>query len=93
MISTGSAAIYWVRVCVFAPLGVYTECQNCNPERAQKLLVRVSPYWGKTTCLRLALEADDKNFVAQSGVQVGLECRDRGAFGVAFLILLCSIIL
>ncbi|XP_016519295.1 transient receptor potential cation channel subfamily M member 2-like [Poecilia formosa] len=50
-------------------IGVFSECYNNNEERAQKLLVRVSRLWGETTCLRLALEADDKNFVAHSGVQ------------------------
>lgn len=56
-------------LCVFVP-GVFSQCHKNDEERARKLLVRVSPFWGKTTCLRLALEADDKNFVAQSGVQV-----------------------
>lgn len=56
-------------MCVCVP-GVFSECHNSDEERAQKLLVRVSPFWGRTTCLRLALEADDKSFVAQSGVQV-----------------------
>ncbi|XP_078142127.1 transient receptor potential cation channel subfamily M member 2 [Centroberyx gerrardi] len=50
-------------------IGVFSECYSCDEERAQKLLVRASPSWGRTTCLRLALEADDKSFVAQSGVQ------------------------
>ncbi len=56
-------------VCVCVP-GVFSECHNNDEERAQKLLVRASPFWGSTTCLRLALEANDKSFVAQSGVQV-----------------------
>uniref|UniRef100_A0A3Q1J6J4 Transient receptor potential cation channel, subfamily M, member 2 n=1 Tax=Anabas testudineus TaxID=64144 RepID=A0A3Q1J6J4_ANATE len=50
-------------------IGVFTECHNSDEERAEKLLVRVSPFWGRTTCLRFALEADDENFVAHSGVQ------------------------
>ncbi|XP_067370897.1 transient receptor potential cation channel subfamily M member 2 isoform X3 [Channa argus] len=50
-------------------IGVFTECHRSDEDRARKLLVRSSPFWGKTTCLRLALEADDKSFVAQSGVQ------------------------
>lgn len=58
-----------VCVCVHTP-GVFTECHNSDEERAEKLLVRVSPFWGRTTCLRFALEADDENFVAHSGVQV-----------------------
>jgi len=57
-------------VIVYACTGVFSECHNSDGERAQKLLVRVSHSWGGTTCLRLALEADDKNFVALSGVQV-----------------------
>lgn len=50
--------------------GVFTECHNSDESRAKKLLVRMSHLWGRTTCLRLALEADDKNIIAQSGVQV-----------------------
>uniref|UniRef100_A0A8C6WVK5 Transient receptor potential cation channel, subfamily M, member 2 n=1 Tax=Neogobius melanostomus TaxID=47308 RepID=A0A8C6WVK5_9GOBI len=52
-------------------MDVFSECYSCDEERAQKLLVRVSPFWGRTTCLRMALEADTQKFVAQSGVQVG----------------------
>ncbi|XP_028993467.1 transient receptor potential cation channel subfamily M member 2 isoform X2 [Betta splendens] len=50
-------------------IGVFIECHNSDEERTRKLLVRASPFWGRTTCLRLALEADDETFVAQSGVQ------------------------
>nr|XP_061799468.1 transient receptor potential cation channel subfamily M member 2-like [Nerophis lumbriciformis] len=50
-------------------IGVFTQCYSSGEERAKKLLVRVSPFWGKTTCLRLALEANCKSFVALSGVQ------------------------
>lgn len=56
-------------VCVCAA-GVFSECHKNDEERAQMLLVRVSPHWGRTMCLQLALEANDKDFVAQSGVQV-----------------------
>lgn len=56
-------------VCVCAA-GVFSECHKNDEKRAQVLLVRVSPLWGKTICLQLALEASDKDFVAQSGVQV-----------------------
>uniref|UniRef100_A0A4W5JLU3 TRPM-like domain-containing protein n=2 Tax=Hucho hucho TaxID=62062 RepID=A0A4W5JLU3_9TELE len=52
-------------------IGVFSECHCCDEERAQRLLIRISSSWGQTTCLRLALEADDKSFVAHSGVQVG----------------------
>ncbi|XP_061143606.1 transient receptor potential cation channel subfamily M member 2 isoform X3 [Syngnathus typhle] len=50
-------------------IGVFTKCYSESEERAKRLLVRVSPFWGKTTCLRLALEANCKSFVALSGVQ------------------------
>ncbi|XP_039598768.1 transient receptor potential cation channel subfamily M member 2 [Polypterus senegalus] len=50
-------------------IGVFTECYRRDEERAQKLLTRVSKSWGHTTCVRLALEANDQNFVAQGGVQ------------------------
>lgn len=56
-------------VCVRSP-GIFSECHKNDEARAQTLLVRVSPHWGRTTCLQLALEANDKDFVAQSGVQV-----------------------
>ncbi|KAJ3591817.1 hypothetical protein NHX12_006949 [Muraenolepis orangiensis] len=49
---------------------VFSECHSCDEERAQRLLIRVSPSWGRTTCVRLALEADDKSFVAHCGVQM-----------------------
>ncbi|KAG9349264.1 hypothetical protein JZ751_027707 [Albula glossodonta] len=50
-------------------IGVFSECYRQDEQRAQKLLIRISPSWGRTTCLRLALEADNKNFVAHAGVQ------------------------
>ncbi|XP_042192415.1 transient receptor potential cation channel subfamily M member 2 isoform X2 [Callorhinchus milii] len=50
-------------------IGVFTECYRKDPKRAQKLLIRVSNAWGNTTCLRLAIEGDDQNFMAQGGVQ------------------------
>ncbi|XP_041921258.1 transient receptor potential cation channel subfamily M member 2 [Alosa sapidissima] len=50
-------------------IGVFSECHSWDDQRAQRLLIRISPSWGKTTCLRLALEANDKSFVAHSGVQ------------------------
>ncbi|XP_041117862.1 transient receptor potential cation channel subfamily M member 2-like isoform X2 [Polyodon spathula] len=50
-------------------IGVFTECHQRDELRAQKLLTRESVAWGDTTCLRLAVEANDKNFVAQGGVQ------------------------
>ncbi|XP_021505346.2 transient receptor potential cation channel subfamily M member 2 isoform X4 [Meriones unguiculatus] len=51
-------------------IGVFTECYRKDEERAQKLLVRVSEAWGKTTCLQLALEAKDMKFVSHGGIQL-----------------------
>ncbi|XP_072117252.1 transient receptor potential cation channel subfamily M member 2 [Mobula birostris] len=50
-------------------LGLFSKCYRKHAKRAQKLLVRVSSTWGNTTCLRLALEADSKKFMAHGGVQ------------------------
>uniref|UniRef100_A0A672J1U7 Transient receptor potential cation channel, subfamily M, member 2 n=1 Tax=Salarias fasciatus TaxID=181472 RepID=A0A672J1U7_SALFA len=75
-------------------IGVFSECHVNDGERAQKLLVRVSHSWGKTTCLRLALEADDKNFVAQSGVQALLTqiwCGELSVDNPVWRVLLCMV--
>lgn len=81
-----------VRVCVCAA-GVFSHCHRNDDERAQMLLVRVSPHWGRTVCLQLALEASDKDFVAQSGVQVGNDLSEltsgRGQRDPAVLAKLC----
>ncbi|XP_032986871.1 transient receptor potential cation channel subfamily M member 2 isoform X2 [Rhinolophus ferrumequinum] len=76
-------------------IGVFTECYRKDEERAQKLLIRVSEAWGKTTCLRLALEAKDMKFVSHGGVQAfltkvwwGLLCVDNGLWRV----LLCMLV-
>ncbi|XP_041662819.1 transient receptor potential cation channel subfamily M member 2-like isoform X1 [Cheilinus undulatus] len=75
-------------------IGVFTECNKNDEERAQKLLVRSSPYWGRTTCLRLALEADDKSFVAQSGVQALLTqiwCGELSVDNSVWRVLICMV--
>uniref|UniRef100_A0A671N6H1 Transient receptor potential cation channel, subfamily M, member 2 n=1 Tax=Sinocyclocheilus anshuiensis TaxID=1608454 RepID=A0A671N6H1_9TELE len=51
-------------------IGVFSDCHSWDAQRAQKLLIRISPSWGRSTCLWLALEADAKSFIAHSGVQV-----------------------
>ncbi|XP_062988393.1 transient receptor potential cation channel subfamily M member 2 isoform X1 [Elgaria multicarinata webbii] len=53
-------------------IGVFTECYRKDEERAQKLLIRVSDAWGKTTCLQLALEAKNMKFVSHGGIQAFL---------------------
>ncbi|XP_070693966.1 transient receptor potential cation channel subfamily M member 2 [Pempheris klunzingeri] len=75
-------------------IGVFSECHSCDEERARKLLVRTSPFWGKTTCLRLALEADDKSFVAQSGVQALLTqiwCGELSVDNPLWRVLICMV--
>ncbi|KAM4626692.1 transient receptor potential cation channel subfamily M member 2 [Discoglossus pictus] len=53
-------------------IGIFTECYRKDEERALKLLIRVSEAWGKTTCLKLALEAKNMKFVSHGGVQAFL---------------------
>ncbi|KAM7106682.1 transient receptor potential cation channel subfamily M member 2 isoform 6-T6 [Ciconia maguari] len=60
-------------------ISVFTDCYRKDEERAQKLLTRVSEAWGKTTCLQLALEAKNMNFVSHGGVQL---LYDPDEFGV-----------
>ncbi|XP_069388931.1 transient receptor potential cation channel subfamily M member 2 isoform X2 [Paralichthys olivaceus] len=75
-------------------IGVFSNCHNSNEERAQKLLVRASPFWGETTCLRLALEANDKSFVAQSGVQALLTqiwCGELSVDNPVWRVMVCMV--
>ncbi|CAB1430717.1 unnamed protein product [Pleuronectes platessa] len=75
-------------------IGVFSICHNSDEERAQKLLVRSSPFWGKTTCLRLALEANDKSFVAQSGVQALLTqiwCGELSVDNPVWRVMVCMV--
>ncbi|XP_047193404.1 transient receptor potential cation channel subfamily M member 2 [Scophthalmus maximus] len=75
-------------------IGVFSKCHNSDEERAQKLLVRASPIWGRTTCLRLALEADDKSFVAQSSVQALLTqiwCGELSVDNPVWRVLVCMV--
>ncbi|XP_077786135.1 transient receptor potential cation channel subfamily M member 2 isoform X6 [Podarcis muralis] len=53
----------------YRAIGVLTECYRKDEERAQKLLIRISDAWGKTTCLQLALEAKNMKFVSYGGIQ------------------------
>ncbi|KAM8855420.1 transient receptor potential cation channel subfamily M member 2 isoform 2-T2 [Spinachia spinachia] len=75
-------------------IGVFSECHSSDEERARELLVRASPSWGRTTCLRLALEADDKSFVAQSGVQAFLTqiwCGGLSVDNPVWRVLICMV--
>ncbi|XP_069495749.1 transient receptor potential cation channel subfamily M member 2-like [Ambystoma mexicanum] len=59
------AALYEERA-----VGVFSECYRKNEIRAEELLTRISPAWGKTTCLQLAREAKAMRFMSQGGVQI-----------------------
>ncbi|KAM8857100.1 transient receptor potential cation channel subfamily M member 2-like [Synchiropus picturatus] len=75
-------------------IGVFTQCYNSDQGRARKLLVRASPFWGRTTCLRLALRAGDKNFVALSGVQAHLTqiwCGELSVDNPVWRVFICMI--
>ncbi|XP_023136566.3 transient receptor potential cation channel subfamily M member 2 isoform X1 [Amphiprion ocellaris] len=75
-------------------IGVFSECHSSDGERARKLLVRASHLWGRTTCLRLALEADDKSFVAQPGVQALLTqiwCGELSVDNPVWRVLVCMV--
>ncbi|XP_053732117.1 transient receptor potential cation channel subfamily M member 2-like isoform X1 [Synchiropus splendidus] len=75
-------------------IGVFTQCYNSDQEHAKKLLVRVSPFWGRTTCLRLALRADNKNFVALTGVQAHLTqiwCGELSVDNPVWRVFICMI--
>ncbi|XP_030829332.1 transient receptor potential cation channel subfamily M member-like 2 isoform X2 [Strongylocentrotus purpuratus] len=50
-------------------IGVLNECYIEDEKRSALLLVFELPSWGNSTCLSLAVEAMDKNFIAHPGVQ------------------------
>ncbi|XP_008402157.1 transient receptor potential cation channel subfamily M member 2-like isoform X2 [Poecilia reticulata] len=75
-------------------IGVFSNCYKNDEERAQKLLVRISSLWGETTCLRLALEADNKKFVAELGVQdllTQIWCGELSVNNPVWRVLLCMV--
>ncbi|XP_041432693.1 transient receptor potential cation channel subfamily M member 2 isoform X2 [Xenopus laevis] len=80
-------------------IGVFSECYRKDEERALKLLIRVSEAWGKTTSLKLALEAKDMKFVSHGGVQAfltrvwwGKLCVDNGLWRVILCMLFFPLI-
>ena len=50
-------------------IGVLNECYEEDEERSALLLVCELPFWGNSTCLTIAVNAEDMNFIAHSGVQ------------------------
>ncbi|KAM8975634.1 transient receptor potential cation channel subfamily M member 2-like [Pelodytes ibericus] len=53
-------------------VGVFSECYRNDEKRAELLLIRVSPKWGKTTSLELAQGSHGLAFMSQGGVQMFL---------------------
>uniref|UniRef100_A0A3B3YQT6 Uncharacterized protein n=1 Tax=Poecilia mexicana TaxID=48701 RepID=A0A3B3YQT6_9TELE len=75
-------------------IGVFSKCYKNDEERAQKLLVRISSLWGETTCLRLALEANNKKFVAELGVQdllTQIWCGELSVNNPVWRVLVCMV--
>ncbi|XP_073710852.1 transient receptor potential cation channel subfamily M member 2-like [Misgurnus anguillicaudatus] len=75
-------------------MGVFSECHTSDPQRAQKLLIRMSPSWGRCTCLWLALEAQNKRFIAHSGVQSLLTqiwCGELSVENTYWKVLVCMV--
>ena len=50
-------------------IGVLNECYNEDEERTALILVRELRSWGNQTCLGIAVNADNKEFIGHSGVQ------------------------
>ncbi|XP_071482950.1 transient receptor potential cation channel subfamily M member 2-like, partial [Diadema antillarum] len=50
-------------------IGVLNECYEEDEERSALILVSELPHWGNSTCLTIAVNAMNKNFIAHSGVQ------------------------
>ncbi|XP_075245141.1 transient receptor potential cation channel subfamily M member-like 2 isoform X2 [Convolutriloba macropyga] len=50
-------------------IGILNQCQEDNDEQTQKILIREQPSFAKLTCIDLAVVADSKRFIAQTGCQ------------------------
>ncbi|XP_058248309.1 transient receptor potential cation channel subfamily M member 2 [Hemibagrus wyckioides] len=75
-------------------IGVFSECHRYDEQRAQRLLTRVSPSWGRTTSLCLALEAHDRSFIAHPGVQALLTqiwCGELAVENPQWKLMLCML--
>ncbi|KAK3605981.1 hypothetical protein CHS0354_019660 [Potamilus streckersoni] len=50
-------------------IGVLKECYSTDEIKAQCLLIRELPQWGATTCILIAVKADNKRFISQTACQ------------------------
>ncbi|CAL1536039.1 unnamed protein product, partial [Lymnaea stagnalis] len=50
-------------------IGVINNCYSSDEKRTHHLLVHDMPHWGNTTCVLIAVQADNKEFIAQTACQ------------------------
>lgn len=50
-------------------IGVLSECYDQEEDRTLIMMIRELPNWGSTTCLTMAVQAQNRKFIAQSVVQ------------------------
>ncbi|XP_071824925.1 transient receptor potential cation channel subfamily M member-like 2 isoform X3 [Apostichopus japonicus] len=50
-------------------IGVLNECHDQEEDRTLIMMIRNLPNWGNTTCLTMAVQAENRKFIAQSSVQ------------------------
>ena len=50
-------------------IGVINECYAANEKMALQLLVKQRDNWGKTSCILIAVNADNKRFISQTACQ------------------------
>ncbi|XP_053532757.1 transient receptor potential cation channel subfamily M member 4a isoform X1 [Ictalurus punctatus] len=48
---------------------MFSACYQSNETRSLTLLIRMSPFWGRATCLQMATVADARLFFSHDGVQ------------------------
>ncbi|KAL4228805.1 Transient receptor putative cation channel subfamily M member 2 [Mactra antiquata] len=76
-------------------VGVLSECYSTDEHKAQDLLVRELSNWGDTTCMMIAVKADNKDFISQTACQqllnsiwMGKLCLDNSTWRL----LLCTVL-
>lgn len=60
---------FWHRHFEQLAVGVLSECYTSDESRTHKLLVRELPLFGESTIIALAVEADNKTFIAHAACQ------------------------
>jgi transient receptor potential cation channel subfamily M protein 2 len=72
---------------------VLSECYSTDEKKAQDLLVREQTNWGDTTCMLIAVKADNKVFISQTACQsllnsiwMGKLAQDNSSWKVCIII-------